>query len=218
MIPDYDNSDHESVDQSTTGEVILLSLQIYGSIFLFSFGIYVLVRPWFPLAFNFCNSTREYNTKLAREHYGHIAWVWKIFQYSDEEIFENCGLTAAVFLRFLALGLKVAGIGIFNSIYLMPINLSGCNVENDECHKINDDIEHFGLGNVSQGNSKIIATTVSAYVIFLSTLYLLHKEFEWFTTARHKFLSMPRVDNYSVYVAHIPMEYRGGNNSVFISF
>ncbi len=182
-----------------------------------SFCIYVAIRPKFPLAYNFCNSVKEYNTRLSGEHYGHIQWIWKIFQYKDDEIFESCGLTAAVFLRFLVLGLKMSLIGIFNSIYLIPVNLSGCEVEEDKCHELKDDVEHIGLGYVSQGSSKLLATVVATYVLFLSVMYLIYKEFEWFTGARHRFLSMPRVDNYSIYVKHIPMEYRGGKISQSLS-
>jgi hypothetical protein len=199
----------EKLDNSSTGEVILLSFKIYGSIFLVAFGLYTIVRPRFPLAYNFCNSVKEYNTTLARNNFGHIAWIWKNFKYSDDELVENCGLTATVFIRFLRMGIKIAAIGIFNSIYLIPVNLYGCNVEGDECKSITDNIERIGLGNLSQGNLSLLATTFAAYVIFGSTLYFIYNEFEWFTEARHKFLTVPRPDNYSIYVAHIPKEFRG---------
>eukprot|EP00551_Chaetoceros_affinis_P015053 CAMPEP_0203709506 /NCGR_PEP_ID=MMETSP0091-20130426/62140_1 /ASSEMBLY_ACC=CAM_ASM_001089 /TAXON_ID=426623 /ORGANISM="Chaetoceros affinis, Strain CCMP159" /LENGTH=650 /DNA_ID=CAMNT_0050586571 /DNA_START=87 /DNA_END=2039 /DNA_ORIENTATION=+ len=40
-------------------------------------------------------------------------------------------------------------------------------------------------------------------------MYFIYGEFKWFTAARHKFLTLPRVDNYSVYIGHIPEKYRG---------
>ena len=49
---------------------------------------------------------------------------------------------------------------------------------------------------------------IAAYITFGTTMYLLLKEFEWFTDNRHKFL-MERVPrNYTIYVSHIPPEFR----------
>ena len=204
---DYERD--ENAELSTTLEVIRLTSQIYGSAFAGVFCLYVIVRPRFPLAYNFCNSVKEYNTKLSESHFGHVEWIWKNFQHSDDEIFDNCGLTALVLLRFLRLGLKVAAVGIFNSFYLIPVNLYGCDSLIDECSSIVDGIERIGLGNLSLNSYSLLATTVAAYVMFGSTMYFIYNEFEWFTSARHKFLIIPRPDNYSVYVAHIPKRYRG---------
>ena len=205
---DYERND--DIEKSTIIEVIRLTLKIYGSIFVGIIGTYIAVRPSFPLAYNFCNSVKEYNTKLARNHYGHFQWIWKNFQHSDDEIFDSCGLTALVLLRFLRMGIKIAAVGIFNSIYLIPVNLYGCDDQIDVCNSIIDGIERIGLGNLSQGSLSLLATTIAAYVIFGSTMYFVYHEFEWFTKARHKFLTMPRPENYSVYVAHIPKKFRGG--------
>lgn len=205
---DYERD--EAAEKSTTLEVIRLTLKIYGSFFGVAFCIYTVVRPKFPLAYNFCNSVKEYNTNLARNHYGHLKWLWKNLQHSDDEIFDNCGLTALVLIRFLRMGIKVAAVGIFNSIYLIPVNLYGCDDELDECKSISDNIEKIGLGHTRQGSLSLLATTVAAYIMFGSAMYFIYYEFEWFTAARHKFLTQPRPDNYSVYVGHIPKKYRGG--------
>ena len=52
---DYDPD--ETIQGGTT-DVIKTSLQLYGSIFAVVFSIYVIVRPKFPLTYNFCNSVR----------------------------------------------------------------------------------------------------------------------------------------------------------------
>jgi hypothetical protein len=204
---DYERD--ERAEMSTTFEVIRLTLKIYGSLFVGALTTYMVVRPMFPLAYNYCNSVKEHNTKLALEHYGHFKWIWKNFRHSDDDILENCGLTALVLLRFLRMGMKLAAVGMFNSLYLIPVNLYGCDIETDECNSIRDRVELIGLGNLSQGSWSLLATTCAAYVMSLSTMYFIYNEFKWFTAARHKFLTMPRPDNYSVYVAHIPQKYRG---------
>lgn len=45
-------------DDKSTTDIIKVSLQIYGSLFLVAFTIYVAVRPKFPSVYNFCNSVR----------------------------------------------------------------------------------------------------------------------------------------------------------------
>ena len=44
--------------EGSASKVILDSLKIYGSVFLAFFGTYTIVRPKYPLAYNFCNSVR----------------------------------------------------------------------------------------------------------------------------------------------------------------
>ena len=150
----------ENIQNSSTGEVIRLTLKVYGSLFAGAVGLFVIVRPIFPLCYNFCNSVKAYNTKLAREHYGHIEWIWKIFQYTDDEIADNCGLTAIIFLRFLRMGIKISMVGILNSTYLIPINIYGCTGgENEHCHHLEDGVERIGLGHLSQGSKGLLATT-----------------------------------------------------------
>lgn len=204
---DYERD--EDVEKSTTLEVLSLTMKIYGSAYLIAIVTYIIVRPRYPLIYNFCNSVKKYQNKLAENHFGHFKWIYKNFQHSDDDMLENCGLTAVVLLRFLRMGMKIAAVGIFNSIYLIPVNVYGCEDENDECSKILDAIEKIGLGNLSSGSLSLIATTVAAYIMFCSTMYFIYHEFQWFTTARHSFLSKPRPDNYSVYVAHIPKKFRG---------
>ena len=120
-------------------------------------------------------------------------------------------------MRFLRIGFKLSLVGVFNSIYLIPVNLVACN---EESNVTNDDIatekflcvidriDKIGVGNVPITSKSLLATTFASYVIFFTAMYLIHEEFKWFHTARHKFLSLPRPDNYSVFVRHIPREFR----------
>ncbi len=200
----------DEINNISTTSTVFTSLRLYGSFFIISFSIYALVRPWFPLVYNFCDSVREYNTKLARNHFGHLKWMYKNFQHSDEELYENCGLSALVMLRFLRIGLKLSLVAVFNSFYLIPVNWYGCDNETDVCNLVLDGLEKIGMAHVRQGSSSLVAVTVAAYVMFGSALWLIYNEFKWFTSTRHKFLAKSRPDNYTVYVAHIPQRYKGG--------
>jgi len=118
-----------------------------------------------------------------------------------------------VLIRILRLGTKLSYVGIFNAIYLFPIYIAGCPDEDtegysDTCKDNRDMIGRSGLAHLSKQSINLYATTVAAYVLFGCALKFLFQEFKWFTKARHKFLSLPRPNNYTVYVAHIPEEYR----------
>jgi hypothetical protein len=134
-------------------------------------------------------------------------------------------MAAIVYLRFLRLGFKISCVGIFNSFYLIPSNLHGCEDDayDDDgvlnqtsttstnqtfCFDLSDPVEKIALGHLSPGSNNVWATTVAAYVMFGAAMYFIFEEFEWFTEFRHKFLTQPRPDNYTVFVSHIPEEYR----------
>lgn len=78
----------------------------------------------------------------------------------------------------------------------------------DACTTLVDKINKISLGNVSASNQRLLATTCAAYFMFGTAISLIFKEFKWFTEMRHKFLVKRRPDNYTVYVSHIPKEYR----------
>lgn len=78
----------------------------------------------------------------------------------------------------------------------------------DACTTLVDRINKVSVGNVSANNHRLLATTLAAYFIFGSAIALIFKEFKWFTAMRHKVLVKRRPDNYTVYVSHIPKEYR----------
>jgi hypothetical protein len=156
-------------------------------------------------------------TPLSKHRYAPFKWMHKIFSYTDDEMYEHCGMAAIVYLRLLRLGFKLCCVGIFNSFFLIPSNLHGCDVDLDlaadegsysECVNLTDQVEQLSFGNLSNGSNNVWATTVAAYIIFGSAIYFIYREFEWYTEYRHKFLTRPRPENYTVYIAHIPKEYR----------
>jgi hypothetical protein len=209
---DYRNLQDSKIDavpsSVTPTEIIASTFKIYGSIFLICFALFLALRSKFPLVYTFNSRAINQMTPLSKHRYGPVKWMYKIFTYSDDEIFTHCGMTAIVYLRFLRLGFKLSCVGIFNSFYLIPANLHGCNSDGDECLNLTDQVEKLSFGHISNGSDKIWATIVAAYVIFGSAMYLIFHEFKWYTEYRHNFCIKPRPDNYTVYVAHIPEEYR----------
>ena len=182
--------------------------QLYGSIFGISFVLFLIARKKYPVTYAFNSTPYGQNTELSKDAFGFIDWTWKIFRYNDDQIFNSCGFSAIVYLRFLRLGFKLSAWGIFNSIYLIPINIFGCNDDADACTDLEDVVNRASLGNVSMSSPSLFATTFAAYVIFGKAMHYIFIEFKWFTQYRHKFSIEPKPDNYTVYVAHIPKEYR----------
>jgi hypothetical protein len=198
----------EELENITTTELIATTFKIYGSIFGLCFTAFLFLRAIFPSVYAFNSVQQGQVTELSKDRHGYVTWIWKIFQYTDDSIFECCGLSAIVYLRFLRLGLKLSAWGIFNSIFLIPVNVYGCKDETDACKGLVDGVNRASLGNVSSQNPSLIATTVAAYIIFGKAMQYIFREFRWFTKYRHKFCVKPRPDNYTVYVGHIPKIYR----------
>ena len=74
-----------------------------------------------------------------------------------------------------------------------------------------DKMESVTLGNVPQSDPALFSATVACYIVYTFALFLLYKEFSWFTAHRHRFLSEKRPDNYTVYVKFIPKELRSND-------
>ena len=69
-------------------------------------------------------------------------------------------------------------------------------------------LESVTLGNVPQSDPALLSATVACYVVYIFALYLLYREFAWFTAHRHKVFTYQRPDNYTVYVKFIPQHLR----------
>lgn len=213
----------DEVPESVTPSGIITStFKIYGSIFLVLFVVFLFLRTRFAITFTYNSRVYEHMTPLSEHRFGPIQWIYKIFTFTDEQIFDHCGMAAIVYLRFLRLGFKISCVGIFNSFYLIPSNLHGCEddaydddavlnqtlTDKTFCYDLTDPVEKVALGHLSPGSHNVWATTVAAYVMFGAAMYFIFEEFEWFTEFRHKFLTQLRPDNYTVFVSHIPEEYR----------
>jgi hypothetical protein len=212
----------EVPDSVTPSGIIESTFKIYGSIFLVLFVVFLFLRTRFAITFTYNSRVYEHMTPLSEHRYGPIRWIYKIFTFTDEQIFDHCGMAAVVYLRFLRFGFKISCVGILNSFYLIPSNLHGCEDDayNDDgvvnqtysnetfCYDLKDPVEKVALGHLSPGSDHIWATTVAAYILFGAAMYFIFEEFEWFTEYRHKFLTQRRPDNYTIFVSHIPEEYR----------
>ena len=202
-----------STDGNSTGtngtnpndsQVLRDTLKVYGSIFAVCFFLFCCLRRKYPKAFNIRSWVPELQCALAKQKYGFLSWLWQIRLATDDEIREQCGMDALCFLRMLHFGYKISLLGIFNSIWLFPVYVtSEITVENNY---ITDRVAQLTVSYIPSGSPRFIATVVASYLIFFYSMYLILKEYKWFTYHRHAWLSALEPRNYSVYVADIPKE------------
>lgn len=199
-LDDSGGLDFEDLSGLSMLEVLRSSLRLYGSIFAVMFTVFLLGRKFYPKAYFVLESSEDEATELCKERHGTFSWMWKVFRVTDDELFEYCGMDAVCFIRTLRFGMRVAIIAVLNGIYLFPIYAtSGGDFAQ---------LEAVTLGNVPDGSPKLLSATVACYIVYTSALYLLFKEFDWYTKFRHKFLAQERVNNYSIYVKFIPPHLR----------
>jgi hypothetical protein len=190
-------------------ELIRGTFRAFGSMFAIMLFMCCYLRRRAPRCYNVRSWIPGLGCDLAKDQFGFLSWMWKVYQISDDEILDQCGLDALCFLRVITLGFKVCCVGIFNSIYLLPLYATA--EESVETASVVDTLEVLSLSNVPSGSKILLGTVFGVYILFGFTMYLLLGEFEWYTAARHKFLQQRTARNYGVYVSGIPEEYRSSH-------
>ena len=102
---------------------------------------------------------------------------------------EHCGLDALCFLRALTMGFNLSLVGVFNSIWLMPLYSTA---KDDLLDVVNgtatpkDRIVQLTISNLPSESPRFLGTVFAAYILIFSTMYMILQEFKWFqgTTTR----------------------------------
>ena len=196
-------SPSEDVGQFATNDsaVLLTTLRIYGTSFLVLMVIFCWVRRRFPLFYNIRSWVPGYETKYSKDQFGFFSWIWHVYVIPEEEILKECGMDAICFLRAINFGMKISLVGMLNSLWLIPTYATGA-------VQLSDPVDLITINHLPEGSYRFAATVLAAYIFFGATIYFLHKEFEWFTEHRHKFLSEFTPRNYTIFVRNIPREFR----------
>lgn len=203
-----DDGDPTSNENLTDTETLRHASIFYLSMFAVLFLLFLLLRPFFPRAYNLKKTYPALYAPVADNAFGYVNWMWKVFSVESNDIRDQCGMDALTTIRIFQMGIKLSLVGVVNSIYLMPIYSSGGNgfFNNPDHPQYYDPVKGVSLSNLQQKSHAAIATTFAAYTFFLSFLHWIDKDFEWFTKHRHAFLSMKRVPNYSIFLSGLPVE------------
>lgn len=202
--------DEEEMEILTSDtDILQTTLRIYGTIFLVLLGLFSVSRRYFPRVYNLRNWVDGIKTDIAKDQFGFISWIWKVFGFTDDQMLDECGMDGVCFVRVLGFGLKLSIVGMLNAIWLMPMYSQG----GDE---VEDAITTVTVANIPSGSNVLIGTVVAAWIIFGACIYFVLVEFEFFTKSRHLFLAKPFPRNYSVYIRNVPKEYL--EKSKFVDF
>lgn len=187
-------------------EVLLNAIAIYGTLFIITWLLFCSLRQLSPRTYNVRGWVKEISCKLASNQYGFVSWFWEVQTVPEKHFMDQCGFDALCTVRILQWASKCAGVGTFCALWLIP--LYGSSEPSEETNYITDYVASITTAHVPPGSPTLIATAIGAYIFFLTVLYLLYKEFEWFRRFRYRFLQQPRSRNYTVYVHGIPEQYR----------
>ncbi|KAF4657464.1 hypothetical protein FOZ61_006258 [Perkinsus olseni] len=187
------------------GEAVLLSFAIYIGIFTALVILYTILRPRLPRLYQPRKYIEELQCQLSSRAFATFgSWIPGAIKITDEELFADAGLDAVAFIRLLRLGTKVALVGCFNAIYLLPIYKY-------QGEGADDALDQHSLGHLPNGSKAMWATLVASYVIFSWTLFLVYREFSWYLRKRHEFMARDTVANYTVFVRCIPENLRSNH-------
>ena len=187
-------------------EVLRETFRIYGPLFAIVWLLLCYLKKRRPNAFNVRSWMPTLQCDLAKQQYGFLSWSWRVYRVSDDDVLKQCGMDALCLLRALCYAEKLALVGIFISIFLLPIYKTAPDAPDTEY--ITDTVVEMTIANVPERSNRLFAAVVAAYIQFVAGWYLLWKDFDWFTRNRLKFLSQQKPRNYSIYVSGIPQTYR----------
>lgn len=82
-------------------------------------------------------------------------------------------------------------VAFLNALWLMPLYAWAVNGQ------VMDPIVAITVSHVPARSPVLLATVLSAYLLFGYTMYRILQEIKWFTKIRHEFLRRPTPRNYS---------------------
>jgi hypothetical protein len=197
-----DSNETSTIHTINTTQVLKSSLRVYGSIFLCGFVVYCFLRLRIPRTYAVRQWVPEHTTPLARDQFGYLSWMWKVFSFDQVDLLETISLDALCFLRVLNTGFRLACIGAFNSIWLFPVYATAGSSAQD------DPVEGSTINILPQGSPRFAATVLAAYIFFGYTMYSILKDFRWFIALRHDWLRRFNCRNYTILIRNIPEELR----------
>lgn len=209
MDADYDDDD--IVDPFLPGAndsaILLTTFRVYGTLFGLSFLAFCFLRKKYRNIYNVRLWIPELHCRLAEQYNDSnnaLSWVWQLLlgRVSDDQIRQECGMDGLCLLRMFSFGMKLCGVGILNSIWLLPVYCFAPDAE--ATHHIIDPVARATVSNIPPESARLYAPILASYCVFGCTMYFILKEFEWFARHRHAFLSERTARNYAVYVSGLP--------------
>lgn len=199
-------NDEDETAEFNDSSILRTSILIYGGILLGIIIVFSWLRRRFPKVYNVRSWVDSLKTFLAEDQYKCFSWMWRVYAIADDDIMEECGMDAACFIRLLQMGFRLSMVGVFNTIWLLPIYVTA--PWSSETADVTDGVVKTTVAHVPPGSDRLYATVLASYILFGYTMYLILQEFEWYIEMRHKFLRKPLIRHFAVFVRNIPSDYR----------
>jgi hypothetical protein len=207
-LEDDNGGENSSIGNS---DIILNTLRSYGIFYAVALVLFEFLRKRFPRFYNTRTWLPGHECDLAKTNtYDKpFSWLWGVYQVSEQDIFDQCGMDILCFLRAMRFCRNLCIIGVANAIWLLPLYRTAR--DSPETADVTDTLDQFTIANLPSASKRFLATVLAAYIMAFATMYMLAKDFKWYTRWRHKFLSQRTTRNYAVYVYGIPKEFRSSH-------
>ncbi|TMW60965.1 hypothetical protein Poli38472_001007 [Pythium oligandrum] len=151
------------------------------------------------------------------------SWIPLLFNVTDKEIVDKCGLDAWVILRFIRLGEKIAGVAVLASFLLFPLYVTSplpaiqvleqnASAPSSLLHPVEkrhiDSFDQLSIANVESGSWRLWFAILTAYAVSFGVMYLVRDEYAIYMKYRHDFLAHRDAPQYSVVVTDLPKRLR----------
>ena len=105
--------------------------------------------------------------------------------------------------------------GMFNAMWLVFVYRTS--PAKDDTEDIDDPVVEISIAHIPTGCwQRFLAVVAAAYLFFGYAMFLVLREFAWYTSMRHEFLRHKLPRNYAVFIRNIPEMYR--NNRALEQF
>lgn len=147
---------------------------------------------------------------------GYLSWVKVCFYLSDEEIINRIGFDSLIFLRFHRLALRcIVKMSVFSFIVLLPLNYSsgGGHANGNDLKEyfgslFFTDFLRFTMANVQSSSPRLWVHCFAAYLLTAIVIRELLREYEAYTSIRHRYLLSREPHLRTVLVTNIPRHLR----------
>lgn len=224
---EHNNTPELVLDEALNQRVLLTTLSIYAPLFVLLVLVFCFVRQRHPQVYNVRAVVPRLHspmTAAANSQHGFFGWIWKLRAHTDQELLEHCSLDAVCVLRIVRLGRILSLVGVFCSLFLIPVyetapSSSSIPTAAAEDGAFNETIteqgEEFWIKSTTtflpKRSNRFLAPVAAAYVFFGCFMVLILKELEWFTRKREAFLTKKTAQSYTVCVSAIPKQYQSNH-------
>ena len=172
------DNDAEDDTSSTDSSIIIRTFRVYGVLYAVSMILFTFLNWQYPRLFNVRSWSPLQKCKLAvnTTYDNCVSWFWQVFEVSDIEMHEQCGMDAVCFIRALRFGRNVVLMGCLNALWLIPMYvLEGRGEDNNTTSDL-DIFQRISIGNIDPSSKRYIGTLIATYINFLYSMYLIMQE------------------------------------------